>query len=613
MRHLLLGLVLIASLPLTAGAADDDAWHRLVGILSYLEADYPGAVETQDAFELEEQRTFIQEALRAAQEIGGPAARFVPRLQSIQARVLKAEDPQGVSRECGLLSQELVLAGGLKRSPSKPPDLARAAEQFGQLCASCHGTDGRADLPIAKTMTPPPANFHDPARMEVATPYSAFNTITFGVQGTGMVSYAGLSEAERWALAFYVFTLRQPDCRGNPPSTSLEYLATQTDGTLAADHGADQVPCLRRKIPELDEEQYLVTARTGIEEALRVAAGGDVSAARGLIVDAYLQGFEPVEPRLRGRNAALVQQVEEGFAAMRVAAERNPQALQEKGKELLSLIDKARGAQSGSQGMMAVFWLTLLILMREGFEVLIILVALLAVLKKMGHQEHAKLVHLGWIAAALAGLALFFFARGLINGARRELIEGVVALIAVVMLLYAALWINARANVRKMMGELRTKVSAALGRDSRLGLFAIAFFAMFRETFETALFLQGLSIDSPQGVLGGAVAGLLVLAALVLLIKRVGYVLPMKTLFNVSTGVLVVTAIILLGKGLRALQEVGTLPLRPIRFVTIDLLGIFPDLVTLLPQALLSLVPLIYLRVQRRRSQRDGQAVAGQA
>ncbi len=613
MRHLLLGLVLIASLPLTARAADDDAWHRLVGILSYLEADYPGAVQTQDAFELEEQRTFIQEALRAAQEIGGPAAQFVPRLQSIQARVLKGEDPQGVSQECGQLSRELVLAGGLKRSPSKPPDLARAAEQFGQLCASCHGTDGRADLPIAQTMTPPPANFHDPARMDVATPYSAFNTITFGVQGTGMVAYAGLSEAERWALAFYVFTLRQPDCGGNPPSTSLEYLATQTDPTLARDHGADQVPCLRRKIPELDEEQYLVTARTGIEEALRVGAGGDVNAARGLIVDAYLQGFEPVEPRLRGRDAALVQQVEEGFAAMRVAAERNPQALQATGKELLSLIDKARGAQSGSQGMMAVFWLTLLILMREGFEVLIILVALLAVLKKMGQQEHAKLVHLGWIAAALAGLALFFFARGLINGARRELIEGVVALIAVVMLLYAALWINARANVRKMMGELRTKVTAALGRDSRLGLFAIAFFAMFRETFETALFLQGLSIDSPRGVLWGAIAGLLVLGALVLLIKRVGYVLPMKTLFNVSTGVLVVTAIILLGKGLRALQEVGTLPLRPIRFVTIDLLGIFPDLVTLVPQALLSLLPLIYLQVQRRRSQRDGQAVAGQA
>ena len=80
--------------------------------------------------------------------------------------------------------------------------------------------------------------------------------------------------------------------------------------------------------------------------------------------------------------------------------------------------------------------------------------------------------------------------------------EGTSALFAVAMLVYAALWLNARANMSKFMGELRGRMQGALGRGSALGLFVIAFTAMLRESVETAIFLEGLSIDSPRGRLG---------------------------------------------------------------------------------------------------------------
>jgi high-affinity iron transporter len=246
-------------------------------------------------------------------------------------------------------------------------------------------------------------------------------------------------------------------------------------------------------------------------------------------------------------------------------------------------------------------WLTLLILLREGFEATVIVAALLAMLRKMNATTSARVVHAGWTSALVVGAVLFIFGRHLLGGANREMLEGFAGLVAVGMLLYAALWLNARANMSKFMGELREKMQGALGRGSMAGLFGIAFTSALRESVETAIFLQGLTLDSPSGVMWGCAAGAVALTALVLFVNRVGYKLPMKTLFKASTVLLVVTAIILLGKALHALQEVALVPLKPIPFVTIEPLGIFPDAMSLIPQAVLTAIPLILLIIKRRR------------
>ena len=249
---------------------------------------------------------------------------------------------------------------------------------------------------------------------------------------------------------------------------------------------------------------------------------------------------------------------------------------------------------------MSVFLQAILIILREGFEASVVIAALLAVLKKMKQEKHARIVHLGWVSALVIGAVVYFFARKLIAGANREWMEGVVALAAVAMLLYAVLWLNARSNTRKWMNQLRTEMKGALGRGSAVGLFAIAFFAVGRESLETALFLQGLSIDSPAGALWGAAVGSVALVGLVLFVNRVGYILPMKTLFTASTVILFATAVILLGKGLHALQEVGAVPIQPVPMFQLGVLGVFPDLITLLPQLLLALSPLAYIAIRRR-------------
>jgi high-affinity iron transporter len=603
-------LPLLLALPLTAGASnegassDDRTWHRLVGILQYLEADYPAAIESQSDFEMAEQRSFIAEAMTAAQELGPKAAAFVPKIQAVKARVDQGQDPEGVSRDCGALVEELVLAGGLARSPRRPPDIARGEQLFKVACAACHGADGRAAVPIAQTMEPQPANFHDADIMAGLTPYKAFNTTSFGVPGTAMPGFPTLSEDERWSLAFFVFTLRQPQCEGTAPSVSLERLATATDPELASEHGEKSLACLRRKLPDADEERMLLTARTHVEEALSKGAAGDNQGARNALLEAYLNGLEPAEVKLRARDPKLVIKLEEKFLQARLAAESGSPKLQDEGRELLTLLDQARRSSGTAADMLSVLWLTFLILLREGFEATVIVAALLAALRKMQAMQHVKVVHAGWVSALVVGALAFLFGRSLLAGANREVLEGVAALVAVAMLVYAALWLNARSNMSRFMGELRQKMQGALGSGSTLGLFVIAFSAVLRESFETAVFLQGLALDSPTGVAWGTAAGAVALTALVLFVNRMGYKLPMKTLFNASTVVLVATAVMLLGKGLHAFQEVGYLPLAPIPLFTVEFLGIYPDAISFVPQLLLALAPLAFTAIRRNRTAR---------
>ncbi len=448
-------------------------------------------------------------------------------------------------------------------------------------------------------MNPKPANFHDPARMGTLTPYKAFNTTTFGVAGTLMAAFPQLSDQQRWNLAFYLFTLRQPECPAGtaPPNASLQQLATSTDGALGQAFGSAQVACLRRLMPVVDAHSSLNLAIIGVRHALELSQQGRHDEARQAIIDAYLTGVEPVEPLLRSRDATLVSQIESAVSAARLTAQRGAN-LEHDGHVLLSVLQKA-STQRASGDFWSVFITALLIILREGFEAAIVVGALLAVLKKMGATEQTRVVHLGWLVALVFSVVVYLFGQRLLAGANREWMETVVSLLAVGMLVYAALWINARSNVSKYMGELRAKMKGAVGSGNLMGLFLISFTSVGRETLETALFVEGLAGDSPAGAGWGAVAGLAVLGGFLLFVRKMGFVLPMKTLFKASTVMLVATAVMLIGRGFHGLQELGVLPLAPAHFITIEALGIFSDWVSLIPQLILGGAPLIWWLAKR--------------
>lgn len=585
----MLTLALVALLgagPAPVSEGEARAWHRAVGLLQYLEGDYAAAVASGDAAELEEQRAFALEAVEAIVALGEPGAPFVQRARAIAADVVLAyAEPAQVAQACGALARELVQAAGLQRAPRHPPDLAHGKRVWEAHCQSCHGVNGGGDTEAARALKPPPRSFHDPEVMDTLTPYKAFNTTTFGVKGTAMAPFPALSDDDRWAAAFYLFTLRQPPCEG-APRASLEALATRTDGQLEQELGAGAAACLRRKLPAADQGEGLVRARAGVGAALAQWRAHRPNAARQALIDAYLEGVEPVEPLLRARDPEAVRQLEAAFGKARTAAQDGV-GFEAAAGALLGRLDEA-GRAGGARGTFwSVFLTAALILLREGFEAMVVVAALLAILKKLGARAHARTVHLGWASALVTGAALYLFGQSFFAGARRELLETAVAFAAVAMLLYSALWLNARAAVSRHLGALRGKMQAALSRQSAWGLFAISFAAVLRETAETALFLQGLAGDSPPATAWGALTGLALLGGLVALVARAGFRLPMRALFTASTALLLGTAVVLCGKGVHGLQELGLLGLMPLPSPDLPAAGLFADAWPTLAQALL--------------------------
>jgi high-affinity iron transporter len=197
------------------------------------------------------------------------------------------------------------------------------------------------------------------------------------------------------------------------------------------------------------------------------------------------------------------------------------------------------------------------------------------------------------------GAGVFLLGRKLLAGAMNERMEGFLALVAAAMLLHAALWLNARSTTRRAMGELRGHTQGALDRGA-FALFGIAFLAMFRETFETAVFLEALSIDAPTAVVWGALCGAVSLLGLVAAVSRLGLRLPMTMLFKISTVVLVTTAVVLLGQGIHSFEEVGILPSRPMPFPRIEFLGIYPDRIGVIAQLAVVATALVGKMVGRR-------------
>ncbi|HEY8417471.1 MAG TPA: cytochrome c [Limnochordales bacterium] len=85
-----------------------------------------------------------------------------------------------------------------------PQALDRARSIFGSQCSVCHGTAGDANVPVARTLNPPPVNFTHPAFAELE-PGVTFYIIKHGSPGTGMAAFGRTySDEEIWALVHFL-------------------------------------------------------------------------------------------------------------------------------------------------------------------------------------------------------------------------------------------------------------------------------------------------------------------------------------------------------------------------------------------------------------------------
>ena len=77
---------------------------------------------------------------------------------------------------------------------------------------------------------------------------------------------------------------------------------------------------------------------------------------------------------------------------------------------------------------------------------------------------------------------------------QRELLEGVTAVAAVLVLFAVSFWLVSRLDHKHWLEFMRARVSSAIAAGSAIAFAGLGFTAVYREGFETVLFYQALSI-----------------------------------------------------------------------------------------------------------------------
>lgn len=608
----------------SAALAKEDAGveaQRLVHLLGYVSGDYGGAVakgEVVNQDEYAEQLSLLGEAERIATSLqaepGAPTS-LQADVKKVHALVEAKADEAAVKAASVGLRDHVMKAFKVAEAPTQAPDHDRGAALYATHCASCHGATGHADTEIAKALRPAPANFHDDAIGAGMSPFRAFTTVRFGVEGTAMVPIPALSDQDRWDVAFFTASLRHMGAtQAKAPPRSLTQLATQTDGELEAElraGGASEPEAkamlvgLRVSAPYAASDGTLAIAVHRLNEAKAAIGRGERDRARSLVVDAYLDGIEPAEGSLRANDPVLSRTLEDGFRVVRSGLKEDapPTEIIAGIDAILVDITRAEAIIGDAQGesFMATAIKSGGILLREGVEAALLIAALLGLAAQAGLEKQRRYVHYGWALALVCGAITWLVSSKLIaiSGASRETTEGVTALIAAAVLFYVSYSLLAKSEVARWMKFLKEQVTT---RRAATALFGVSFLAAYREAFETVLFYQALLSQSRNHVAAFAGIGVsaVLLVLLVIAYTRAGRFAPPQMFFRISGYLLYALVIVFVGQGLAALQTVGYVPLHMIPLPGVAALGIFPTLETYAAQGLLILAAVVAEVMSRR-------------
>ncbi len=244
------------------------------------------------------------------------------------------------------------------------------------------------------------------------------------------------------------------------------------------------------------------------------------------------------------------------------------------------------------KGLLFTTFISASILVREGLEAFLIIISIIAILKSMEAKKAVIWIHAGWILALLVGASGFFFMDLLMqwDTSSRELMEGSLTLFASAVLVFMGFWLHSKTEIGKWRKFVEVRISSLVNGNNMLGLALFSFIVVFREAFESVIFLSSISVDSStdnRGIwLGVLIAGAIV-ATLSFALLRMFEKVNLRKVFLYSSSIIVVLSVILAGKGIHALQESGLVGVSSLPWnFRMTLVGIYPTFESMLAQFL---------------------------
>ncbi|MGG1514967.1 FTR1 family protein [Paenibacillus oryzisoli] len=233
------------------------------------------------------------------------------------------------------------------------------------------------------------------------------------------------------------------------------------------------------------------------------------------------------------------------------------------------------------------------ILLREGLEALLVIIALLGFLNKSGHGDKKRWIWYGVYGGLALSVALGIVVQQLFSasafGNNNFLIAGCTGIFASAMLLYMSYWLHSKSSISNWQTYIRNQSLKALATGSLVSLSILAFLAVFREGTETVLFMIGMASSISLGsLLGGIAIGAALLIIIAFLILKIGLRIPMRPFFLVSSIFVFYLCFKFAGMGVHGLQLAGYLPATTASWLpSWDFFALYPTLESAIPQLVL--------------------------
>lgn len=571
---------------------------QIAQLAEYVGVDYVAAVgngEILDADEYEEMSEFSHVILEQASQLSSQTNKFdtvKANAQALHTAIYNKASVVEVRKASSALRESLLTFMPQLSLPKTLLPLEQTKALFAANCSMCHGLSGQGDGSLAKNLTPEPTNFTDKERATNRSLMGLYDAVTNGINDTPMVAFTQLNEQQRWSLAFYVGSLAFKDIQkpeGTFESVTASQIVNLNPAQLSAgqsDLQAHYVKWLRANPAQLlsANKNPITVTRTQLLAAQAAHAKGNYSQASDLAISAYLDGFELVENNLNAYDETLRKNIEVQLMNLRQTFknEKDAAIVDEKVSAALTQLAKADSLLNETKltdG--ALLSASLVILLREGLEALLVVIALMTVLIKTHRQDALKYVHIGWVMALIAGGLTWAAAQTLIqiSGASREVMEGAGALFAAIILLYVGVWMHSKTSAQQWQKYIKDNIDKRLESGTLWGLAGLSFIAVYREVFETVLFYQSLLTQSSQtqysSVAIGFALGVALLALIAWVLVKYSIKLPIAKFFAYTTYLLFALAFVLMGKAVIALQEADIVAISsmPINF-DIALLGL---------------------------------------
>ena len=353
----------------------------------------------------------------------------------------------------------------------------------------------------------------------------------------------------------------------------------------------------------VEGEYSLSTLIAYIDEANDFIDAGDYKAASDKILE-FITIWPSVEIEISTRNGSLYTKIESDMpiiASDLLKSTVDKEAIKSKLDNFRTEIELIQADSDYT------FWDSALILLREGLEALLIILALVSFLEKSGQKPMRKWIYIGAFVGILLSAVAAILMSTILNSptvdTNRELMEGYIGLLAAAMMVGVGIWLHSKSSVASWNRYISKQMGNAISSGSVFAMAAISFLSVFREGAETLVFYAGIApkMETSQFVLGIVVA-LLVLTIFAFVLFKASGKIPVHKFFAVATVLIYVLAFKIIGVSLHTLQLRDAVSTTIVDGLpVISFIGFYPTVETMIGQAILLVLVVVTIIFKKKQ------------